>query len=245
VIAFAAALVWIGCTFALLWLRRSGRLSLAERAHWMHRSCRRVARSFGLALEVDGPLPAAGLITSNHLSYLDILAFAGTMPCIFVSKEEVKSWPVFGRFARFGGTLFLDRTRKTAVGEITQTLQQVLASGLPVVLFPEGTSSDGTGVLPFHASLLEAAIRCEHSFTPAAIGYRVPGGAERDLCYYGDISFLPHLRGMLARPGACMVVRYAAEHLRFADRKAAAKSLREQTLQLRAAMSEPALLTER
>jgi 1-acyl-sn-glycerol-3-phosphate acyltransferase len=231
-IALALAVNYV--TFGLLCVRHGGRVPLRTRALWMHHSCRRVARAFHLEIAQEGISPAAGLITSNHLSYLDVLAFASVMPCVFVSKADVLHWPVFGMLARFGGTLFVNRERRTAVESVSQQMEAVLAEGLPLVLFPEGTSTDGSEVLPYFPSLLEAAVRCRASFTPAAIGYAAPGRPESSFCYYGDVSFLPHLRSLLRVPWAQAKVSFGPTQPGFQDRKQAARGLREHTLVMRA-----------
>lgn len=205
----------------------------------MHSSCRRVARAFRLKIAWEGQPPAAGLITSNHLSYLDVLAFASVTPCIFVSKADVLHWPVFGMLARFGGTLFVNRERRTAVEVVSLQMEAVLAEGLPLVLFPEGTSTDGSEVLPYFPSLLEAALRARAPITPAAVAYAAPGRPESSFCYYGDVSFLPHLRSLLRVPWAQAKVSFGPTQRGFQDRKQAARELREDTLALRAAMSVP------
>ncbi len=193
-----------------------------------------------MSVAADGVAPAAGLITSNHLSYLDVLAYASVMPCVFVSKAEVLHWPVFGMLARFGGTLFVNRERRTAVEAVTQQMEAVLASGLPLVLFPEGTSTDGSAVLPYFPSLLEAAVRCHAPLTPAAVGYAAPGRRESDFCYYGEVSFAPHLRSLLRVTRFEARVRLGAASSAFGDRKQAARELREQTVALRTEMREGA-----
>ncbi|ACO31669.1 MULTISPECIES: lysophospholipid acyltransferase family protein [Acidobacterium] len=225
-------------TFGMLSLRHGGRVPLRQRALWMHRSCRRVARAFQLEIAWEGTPPAAGLITSNHLSYLDVLAFASVMPCVFVSKADVLHWPVFGMLARFGGTLFVNRERRTAVESVSQQMEAVLAEGFPLVLFPEGTSTDGSEVLPYFPSLLEAAIRVCAPITPAAVAYASPGRTESGFCYFGDVSFLPHLRSLLRVPRAEARVRFGLTMQSFRDRKQAARELREHTLALRGALPD-------
>ncbi|HZI31470.1 MAG TPA: lysophospholipid acyltransferase family protein, partial [Candidatus Binatia bacterium] len=92
------------------------------RAEWLSRSSRRHLRIFGYSADVSGPIPKSGLLVSNHLSYLDILAIASTTPAVFVSKAEVRHWPLFGWFAAIAGTVFVDRTRRTQVGEVNQEI---------------------------------------------------------------------------------------------------------------------------
>lgn len=225
--------------FACLWAvhhgsKRSRSIPLKDRARWMQRSCKRVARALHLHLEVQGTLPQKGLIASNHLSYLDILAYAAALPCIFVSKSEVRGWPVFGLLARLGGTLFVERDRRTGVESMSRQMEAVLMAGLPLVLFPEGTSTDGSMVLPYYPSLLQPALDCAVPITPAAIGYSAQGAAEQQLCYYGEVSFAPHLRSVLRIEQTRATVYFGDPETQFADRKEAARELRDRTLALRA-----------
>lgn len=212
-------------------LRRN--LPLTTRAHWMQRSCKRVARALHLSIHEQGTLPQSGLIASNHLSYLDILAYAATMPCVFVSKSEVRGWPVFGLLAKLGGTLFVERERRTGVESLSRQMKAVLKAGLPLVLFPEGTSTDGSVVLPYYPSLLQPALDCEVAITPAAIGYSAQGTAEEQLCYYGEISFAPHLMSVLRIKQTRATVYFGSPEARLTDRKEAARELRDRTLALR------------
>lgn len=224
-------------SFLALWLSHLGRVSLRARAIWMHHSCRRVAGALQLSLHVTGAVPSSGIIVSNHLGYLDILAFASATPCIFVSRHDVTHWPIFGALARFGGTIFLRRDRRTAVQTVSRQILSALQSGLPVVLFPEGTSTDGSQVLPFHPSLLEPAIRSGSAITAAAISYQSPTHPESAFAYHGDVRFLPHLLTMLRVPHARTLLQFRPGSRLFENRKQAAQFLHRHTVALRAALT--------
>src|SRR5215510_12253485 len=90
---------------------RQGASARRARANWLQRNCRRLLRVFNLSLRISGPIPVRGLLVSNHLSYLDILALGVIAPSIFVAKQQVKNWPIFGWFARMAGTIFVCRER--------------------------------------------------------------------------------------------------------------------------------------
>jgi 1-acyl-sn-glycerol-3-phosphate acyltransferase len=159
------------------------------------------------------------MIVSNHLSYLDILAYSALVPCVFVAKKEVASWPVLGVFARLAGSIFVDRTRRTKVAETNQCIATALQSGVVVLLFPEGTSSDGETVLPFRSSHLEPAIRSGATMRPAAIHYRMDGGsAAREACYWGDMTFLPHLLNLFTKRKTHACVAFGQEVVKAAGR---------------------------
>ncbi len=188
-------------------MRRSGAKALRshERADWLQDAAARVLKRIGMEVMAEGHPPRHGLMVSNHLSYLDVLAYASTMPCVFVAKREVREWPVFGAFATMAGTIYVDRERRSANDGAARLIEEALAAGVPVVLFPEGTSSDGSGVLPFHSSFFEPAIRAGVSVSAAAIGYASSTAEEAALAYHGDDVFGTHLvrtlglRGLKAR----------------------------------------------
>jgi 1-acyl-sn-glycerol-3-phosphate acyltransferase len=215
----------ISVRFALLRLRRGSRMELRDRAEWLHSSCRLVLRRLGVHTDFRGPRPARGLICANHLSYLDIVVCAAAAPCVFVSKREVKSWPAFGLFAQCAGTIFLDRQSRTSADAAAVEMAEAMDTGVPVLLFPEGTSTDGSELLRFHPTLLEPAIAKGLEITAAAIAYRLRGGEERDLCYYGDITFLPHLLRTLGRTGIAAEMEFYPDPVIYLERRAAALDL--------------------
>jgi 1-acyl-sn-glycerol-3-phosphate acyltransferase len=196
-----------------------------------------ILRRLGMQLESRGTRPAQGLVCSNHLSYLDILVFAATTPCVFVAKREVRRWPVFGVLARCGGTIFVDRQSRSSAEEDTRKIAGVLKEGVPVLLFPEGTSTDGSAVLRFHPTLLEPAVQLTTEITAAAIGYRAQGAEERDVCWFGDAPFLPHLLRTLARARVVAEVEFFPERSAQPDRKTAALELHERVEAMRKRMA--------
>ncbi|MGA7884401.1 MAG: lysophospholipid acyltransferase family protein [Acidobacteriaceae bacterium] len=232
----SCTLLEISIRFALLRLRRGSRITLRDRADWLHRSCRLVLRRIGMGTACRGPRPARGLICANHLSYLDIVVCAAAAPCVFVSKREVKSWPAFGFFARCGGTIFLDRQSRTSADAAAAEMAEAMDAPVPVLLFPEGTSTDGSEVLRFHPTLLEPAIQKGLEIAAAAIAYRVRGGEERDACYYGDISFVRHLLRTLGRSGIVADVEFYPDSLVYSERKAAALDLHDKVDAMRRRM---------
>jgi 1-acyl-sn-glycerol-3-phosphate acyltransferase len=215
-------LVEIAGRFAVLRLRRGPRMQLRDRAEWLHHSCGLILRRMGIRTDFRGPRPTRGLICANHLSYLDIAVCAAAAPCVFVSKREVKSWPAFGFFARCAGTIFLDRRSRTSADAAAAEMGETMESGVPVLLFPEGTSTDGSEVLRFHPTLLEPAIQKGLEIAPAAIAYRLRGGEEREVCYYGGISFVRHLLRTLGRADMAAEVEFYPDPAVYEDRHSAA-----------------------
>ena len=200
----------------------------AMRALWLQRTGRRVGRIFRLQIQVGGTVPARGLLVCNHVSYVDIVALVSLAPSMFVAKREVKSWPVMGLMASLGGTLFIDRERRTHVGEVNDEIQAALDDGALVIVFPEGTSSDGKTVLPFRSSLLQSATQQKHPLTVARIQYvTASGGADEEVAYWGDAVFFPHLLNLLGKDEVRATVRFAAVTEHSSDRKQLARSLQE------------------
>ena len=204
----------------------------AARAAWLHRAARRHLKIFGCTPVVSGPVPQTGLLVSNHLGYLDILVLCSIVPAVFVSKAEVRRWPLFGSLAKLGGTIFIQRERRTHVGEVNREMQTALGDGVLVGIFPEGTSSSGETILPFRAPLLEPALRGGHELSIAYIQYALADGdAKTEVSYWGDHTFLPHLLNLLGKRQVQATVRFRIFQRTTDDRKELAK-------QLHAAVSE-------
>jgi 1-acyl-sn-glycerol-3-phosphate acyltransferase len=162
---------------------------------------RLVCRVLGIRVEVKGDAPLQGplLIVSNHVSWLDIVVLSTVAPVSFVAKKEVRSWPFFGSLARLQRTVFIDRDRRHATGNSRDDMRSRLREGDILVLFPEGTSSDGRRVLPFKSAFFGAAEIDGVLVQPVSIAYR----GHRNLpmnrrlmpfyAWYGDMDLAPHL----------------------------------------------------
>jgi 1-acyl-sn-glycerol-3-phosphate acyltransferase len=184
---------------------------------------------------------SARLIVSNHASWIDILAISATTTAVFIAKHEVSSWPIIGLLARLQRTVFVDRQRRSATGEVNGQIARRLADGDHVVLFAEGTSSDGSGVLPFKSALIGAAGhaiardggRSHIVVQPLSIAYTGFGGvrlSQQDRCriaWYGDMPFLPHIVGVLRTGAIDLTLTWGKPVLYKAgsDRKAIAREL--------------------
>lgn len=228
----AALFAWAGLDYLI---STPGRRPI-DRARWLHRWSRRVARVLGMTIEQRGGVPRIGLIVANHLSYVDIVALSATAPCLFLAKREVAGWPVLGAFARMAGTLFIDRSRRSDVARAVAELKTALSAGLPVVIFPEGTSTDGREVLPFKSSLFQAACDAGAPVTAAAIDYSIDeASAEETVCYWGDMTLLPHMLRLLAACPMHARLAFGRSSRRAGCRKRLAGELRREVVALRGA----------
>jgi len=199
-----------------------------ERAAWLGRSSRRHLKIFCYTANVSGEIPKRGLLFTNHLSYLDVLAISSVTPAVFVSKAEVRHWPLFGWFATIAGTVFVDRSRRLNVGEVNREVEAALAGGALVVIFPEGTSTNGESILPFRTSLLEPATHGNHEIHVGWLHYELEpgdGSAANDICYWGDHAFLPHALKVLGKKSIHATLRFAKFQRTTDDRKELAKQL--------------------
>jgi 1-acyl-sn-glycerol-3-phosphate acyltransferase len=191
----------------------------------------------------------AVLFVSNHLSWVDILVIGALRPVAFVAKLEVASWPMVGIAARLQRTVFVDRTRRHRTGEAVGNIVKRLTGGTSVVLFAEGTSSDGNRVLPFRSALIGAVEEAvahgagTMQIQPMSIGYigqqGMPMGRQNRplVAWYGDLDFMPHFKTFVTRGAVDAVVSFGEpfEADVGADRKAMTKRLEGDVRRLNAA----------
>ena len=238
-------LFWRGAIFALVLVYDAWRYfrevrgvspdaERAARAGWLHRCCQRTLRIMRVHVTVRGPVPSGGLIVANHLTYLDIVALSAALPCVFVSKMEVADWPLFGVFAKRSGTLFLDRARRGAVSGVAGQMREVLATAVPLVFFPEGTSTNGDAVIPFKTSLFEPVAELGCPVTAAAIAYSSNDGSVRDeIHWWGTAPLAPHLFNVFIKRRIDVAIRFGEPQPRTGDRKAIASELHAEVTALR------------
>ena len=179
-----------------LWIIRTrfDRLTDAQRTLAVRDWSREVLRILGVELVVQGEVPERGpaLVVANHVSWLDILVMNAAQPARFVSKADVKRWPLLGSLITGAGTLYIEReNRRDAMRVVHHVAERLQAQDL-IAIFPEGTTGDGTALLPFHANLFQAAIAAEAPVLPVALSYVHAGGATRHDApvYIGDTTLL-------------------------------------------------------
>jgi 1-acyl-sn-glycerol-3-phosphate acyltransferase len=148
-------------------------------------------------------IPPGSLIVANHCSYLDILVLGSLIPGVFVAKQEVASWPLLGWLSRLAGTIFVDRGSRMSVVNSSDAIERRLTSDISVLLFPEGTTNDGTDILAFKSSLFRIPAEKNRPVQPVSLVYshidgNPVGRSEKDcVAWHGAMSLLPHLWHML------------------------------------------------
>jgi 1-acyl-sn-glycerol-3-phosphate acyltransferase len=214
----AMAAVWSALAHQSPWRRR------LELRFW-----RLLLNGFGIKARVHGEPIAGALLASNHISWIDIAALAGTCDASFVAKAEVASWPLIGALAGSHGCLFVERTRKIHARDHVLAASRQLERGRTLILFAEGTTSEGWDVLPFRSSLFQAV--SGRVVQPVALAYRNPDGTaqntmqRRVVAWVGDDALLPHALALAARGGA-MIDIWFGPPLRGQDRKVLANASR-------------------
>jgi 1-acyl-sn-glycerol-3-phosphate acyltransferase len=143
------------------------------------------------------------LIVSNHMSYIDILVYSSIKPSVFISSVEIEKTFFLGWLAKLGGTLFIERRNPKLIKLEIENISELIEEGFNVVLFPEGTSTDGSEILPFRSSLLAATAKTDIDVVPACLKYMTINSesfnsSNKDtICWYGDMSFAPHFLNLI------------------------------------------------
>ena len=212
-----------------------------------------VCRLLGVRIFVIGAPPRhhPSLVIAHHVSWIDISVISAVAPTVFVAKREIADWPIFGLLAKLQQSVFVDRQRRQKTKEVNSEIAERLVGGDPVVLFAEGTSSDGNRVLPFRSALIGAArdvvIQAKNTscilMQPLSIAYvglhGIPMGRQHRhrAAWYGSTDLLPHLKKVM-REGAIDVVLTWGEPVAFtaeSNRKQVAKTLEAKVRKLTAA----------
>ena len=167
---------------------------------------------FGIDLVVVGQAPVGGpvLLAANHISWLDIVVIHAARHCRFVSKAELRHWPLVGVLARGAGTLFIERESRRDAMRVVHHMAERLRAGDVLAIFPEGTTSDGVNLLPFHANLFQAAISSGAPVLPMALRFvdGATGANSLAPCYIGDDTLIGSMWRTLCSPGISAVVAF-------------------------------------
>jgi 1-acyl-sn-glycerol-3-phosphate acyltransferase len=165
-----------------------------------------IRRIAGIQVQVSGQTSylkeRGNILMSRHIGYIDGLVLGSLTPAIFVSKNDVKGWPLIGTVVEISGTIFIDRRHKNAIAESLQDIIERLKEKVNIIIFPEGTSTNGETILPFQTPFFSVPLASQASMIPIAIEYRTIDGKmitnPHDICWYGQVSFSRHLWRLLS-----------------------------------------------
>lgn len=200
-------------TIALLFPR----LSQAQREMRIQVWSRQLLTCLGIGLVVNGEPARNGpaLLMANHISWLDISALHSAGFCRFVSKADIMQWPFIGKLAIGVGSLFIERTSRRDAMRVVQHMTERLRAGDVLAVFPEGTTSDGQSLLPFHANLFQAAISAEAPVQPVSLQFidSASGKPSFAPCYIDDDTLMASFWRTLCTPGISVVISYGLPQL--------------------------------
>jgi len=198
---------------------------------WVHGWCRRIVRAMGVECVIEGELPEYGAVVSNHLSYLDVLVYSSLRPFVMVAKSEVRRWPLVGMLTARSGTVYVVRGGgPSTYPAVNRAMAAAYWSGFPVLFFPEGTTTDGAGVLPFRRGLFHSVLNERVPLEVAGLRYSIEGGegsVENDVCWWGDAYLAPHLFRLLGFRKVRAEIRFGGEVREREDRFVLSAAARE------------------
>lgn len=177
------------------------RLARGQQLREIQQWATKLVRILQVEVDCNQPVPVDGavLCVSNHLSWLDILVIQSLMPGVFVAKAQVRRWPVIGSMARACATIFVERSSARSTHAMVDSAAAALQQGTTVIAFPEGTSSDGSDLAPFHANIFEGAVRARTPVQPVTLRYvNIDTGAPSEAALFtGDMTLLTSLRNVI------------------------------------------------
>lgn len=193
---------------------------------------------WGVHLRVMGQpvLNGPALIVANHISWLDILVIHAARHCRFVSKSDIRDWPLIGTLATGAGTLYIERARRKDALRMVHDIADALREGEVVAIFPEGTTSDGRTLLPFHANLIQAAIQADAPVQPMSLKFIDAQTGEPSFApsYIGDDTLIGSIWRTLSAPPITAVVNFGElQTAQGRERRQWSADLRETVLALR------------
>lgn len=193
---------------------------------------------WGIHLRVLGQPVSNGpaLMVANHISWLDILVIHAARHCRFVSKSDIRDWPLVGLLATGAGTLYIERTSRKDALRMVKDMASAMRLGDVVAVFPEGTTSDGRELLPFHANLIQAAIEADAPVQPMSIKFIDAQSGETSFapCYIGDDTLIGSMWRTLKASRIEAVVHFGElQAANGRDRRAWAQGLRQDIIRLR------------
>ncbi len=225
-----------------LWTIRAQfpRLSQEQREMRVQAWALQLLALWGIHLKVLGQPVRTGpaLIVANHISWLDILVIHAARYCRFVSKSDIRGWPIIGALATGAGTLYIERSSRRDALRMVHDMADAMQEGNVVAVFPEGTTSDGRTLLPFHANLIQSAIVAEVPVQPMSLRFVDARSGEPTLapCYIGEDTLLGSIWRTLTAPPIHAVVHFGEpQRAEGRERRQWAAELRQTVERLRQA----------
>jgi 1-acyl-sn-glycerol-3-phosphate acyltransferase len=179
--------------------------------------CKQLLMAFNLRVTSHGHIPLQTqtitntMIVANHISWTDIHALNSIIPLRFIAKSEIKSWPVFGYLARKANVLFIDRDKRHDAARIVHITSKSLLDGDNLCIFPEGTTTDGTKMMPFKSSIIQAAIQAQATIHPVAIRYpNHDGSANTEMAYAGETTMKESMQQILMQKNPIIELYFLA-----------------------------------
>ena len=192
-------------------------------ALWQREQSQRFLDKFKIKVCCRGDFPTQGLMVCNHLSYLDIIVIASQGPVVFVAKSDLSNWPVIGSLLKNTETILTYRNQPIKSAQTAMEIKAALNQKLPVVLFPEGTSTNGQAVKHFRSAFFQPAHDSSVEVTPSALMYTSENGnPEEDICYWGDHTFFSHLMKFATIQGIVAHLNLGERQPCLSDRKESA-----------------------
>lgn len=184
-----------------------------------------------MKVKIEGHPPKSPFIlVSNHLSYMDVVPLWIAVDGTFIAKSEIKSWPFFGWATNILGIIFIDRELKRDVHRVNNIIKSTITEHQGIIIFPEGTSTQGETVYPFHPALLQYPAEFERPVHYASITYKSFDSdklASKYICWWGDMSFFDHFWELLKLSGFEVSIKFGNPPIVNPDRKQLAQQLHQ------------------
>lgn len=190
---------------------KNGRMAIIQ---WW---CKTLLRALNVQVQIHGQTPPTyktasnNMLVANHISWLDIHAINSILPVRFIAKSDIKTWPVFGYLAKKSQVLFIERGKRQHAPRIVDATSLSLQAGDNVCVFPEGTTTDGTTIMPFKGSVMESALQAKSTVWPIAIRYpRTDGSINTEVAYAGETTLLESIHAVLQQNRAVIELHFLA-----------------------------------